>query len=338
MKHEPKLTVYTIKLKPATNGIENSNRWLFRNIIGEANQNELSDTFVFGEIFRKFIQLLDTEEMYSDSNSNKCMTANQPDIEDENVNTNIIPHNSQYIIEGKVEGGSFGKRRNKTSTTNKRDKSLVSENDAITEDFYFLLYTPLYSNKSTLFIQSYSDDSIDSVMKKFWQNFFKFPNQFNMPVIKRFIPKSIIENFRRNATVSNLVFSTDIPGETLLESTSTQTTKNYKVTVKITPLDGDLSMEDFSNEIEPIQSTYFTRLMNLGQFRKKKGVLKDQSTNNTTPFDIGSSFEIQPCIIISKYKSLNGDENDFDKIKELCFELLHEIKPEIYTDHAIQER
>lgn len=338
MNHEPKLTVYTIQLKPSNEKIENSNRLLFRNLIGESNQNELTDNYIFTEVFRHFIKSLDTPEMFSDTTSKKCMTANQPNIEDSNVNANIHLHSNQFIIEGKVEGGSYGRKRKKTSTVDKAKKSDVDERDAITEDFYFLLYSPLQSNKSTLFIQSYSDDSIDSVMKKFWQNFFSFQGTFNQPSIKRFVPISIIDDFKTNATVSGLTFTTDIPGNTLLDSTSTQTTKNFKVTVKITPTNDDLSVEEFEQTIEPLQNTLFTRFMNLGQFVKKKGTLRDIATKKTSPFDLGTSFEVQPSILLSKYITINNNESDFERIKNYCFTLLENVKPEIYIQNAIKER
>lgn len=338
MTHEPKLTAYTIRIKPVNESVENSNRWLFRNLINEANQNELTDSFLFTEIFRLFISSLDTPEMYSETTSKKCMTANQQNIEDPSVNPNILLHSQQFIIEGKVEGGSYGRKRNKTSTVDKSNKTDVSERDAITEDFYFLLYCPLQSNKSTLFLQSYTDDSIDSVMKKFWLNFFSCQGSFNQPIVKRFVPISIIEDFKTNATVSGLTFTTDIPGETLLESTSTQTTRNFKVTVKITPTGEDLSINEFEQTIEPLQQTFFTRLMHLGQFVKKKGTLRDTTTNKTSPFDLGSSFEIQPSILLSKYINIVGDESDFERIKSYCFTLLESVKPEIYIQNAIQER
>lgn len=338
MAHEPKLTAYIIELKPSNGTTENSNRWFFRNLINEANQNELTDSFIITEVFRHFISALDTPGMYSDITSKKCMTANQRDIEDPTVNPNIILHSQQFIIEGKVEGGSYGRKRNKTSTVDKSNKSHVDERDAITDDFYFFLYCPLQSNKSTLFIQSYSDDSIDSVMKKFWRNFFSFQGTFNQPTVKRFVPISIINDFKLNATVSGLTFSTEIPGETLLENTSTRTTRNFKVTVNITPTADDLSVEEFEQTIEPLQQTLFTRFLNLGQFVKKKGALRDISTNKTSPFDLGSSFEIQPSILLSKYITINGDPTDFARIKIYCFDLLESVKPEIYIQNAVQER
>jgi len=339
MKHEPRLTVYTLKVKPKNATIENSNRWLIRNIIGELNiEDNIKDSYALAELFKKFISSLDKPEMYSDDRTKKCITANQLNIGDSTVNPNIVLHTQKSIIEGTIEGGSYGRKRNKTNTGNKSIKSDVNESDAITEDFYFMLYIPLQSNKMTLLLQSYSDDSIDTVMKKFWKNFLSSPPSFNQPTIKRFVPESIIKDFKDNSSVSSLQFSSNIPGETLLESTHQSSNRNYKVTVQIIPSDDKFSLKEFEEKNEHIQKAYFTRLMNLGQFSKKKGVLVDNSTGKTSPFDLGTNFEIQPSILLSKYISINFDESDFERIRAYCFNLLESIKSEIYIQNAVQER
>jgi len=338
MAHEPKLTVYNLTIKPYNEKIENSNRWLFRNIIGEANNDTLTDEFIITDIFRKFIAALDTPEMYTDTISKKCMTANQINLADDNVNTNIILHSEECIFEGIIEGGTYGRRRNKTNTRNKTNKTNVDEGDAITEDFYFLIYMPLHSNKITLLIQSYSDDAIDRVMHKFWKNFFCYETIFYQPKISRFVPKSIIEDFKNNATISSLTFSTEIPSETLLEKTIKTTTRNYKVTVSVKPTKDDIPMDEFEDTVDQIQETLFTSSMHLSQFTNKTGMLKDNSTNKSSPFDLGSSFAIKPSILLSKYIVINENASDFERIRKYCFMLLKEIKCEIYPEYAVRVR
>jgi hypothetical protein len=336
MPHEPKLTVYILGLKPNKKAREKTNRWLFRNIIRQANDNPLTDEEIMHGLFREFVAVLDTPSMYSDTVSKKSITLNQntPD----GATNNIRVHSERFIIEGVIEGGAYGRRRNKTSTINKIEKTDIREVDAITDNFYFFIYMPPESTKSVLFVQSYTDDAIDSVMKKFWSNFFTVPTQFNQPSIRRYIPQSIIDDFKTNSTVSNLTFSTDIPGETLLENTSTLQTKNFNVTVKITPTNGDLTHSEYEQTIVPIQQNLFTKLMTLSNFTKKKGTLKDSTTGKVSHFDLGTNFEIQPVVQLSKYITINFDDTDFDRIKAFCFQLLDSVKPEIYLDNAIQER
>lgn len=338
MAHDPKLTVYTITLEPINNTVENSNRWLFRNLIGEANTNILDDSFIFIEVFRKLIAALDTPEMFSDAKSKKCITASQPDLEDPTVPPNITIFSNDFIIEGKIEGGAYGRKRNKTSTLDKTNKTDVDIVDAITDDFYFLLYMPLSSNKMTIMIQSYSDDSIDSVMKHFLEKFFRCDHQFKKPKMKRFIPLSIIEDFKRNSTVSNLEFTTEIPGETLLEGTNIGVEKNFKVSVKITPIGSDLTLEQFEETVGSVNQALFTRLYRLRDFTKKRGMLRDTNTNSTSPFDLGTNFEIQPSILLSKYIDFPNGEIQFDLIKQYCLVLLDNIILQIYSPNAIQER
>jgi len=336
MAHEPKLSAYVIKLNSIGRDIEKTNRNLFKNKTNNLGE-DIQDSFIFLETCAKFIQALDTEQMYSDENTKKSMTANQVDIEDEDVNTNIRFHSTNFIIEGIVEGGAYGKKRKKTSTANKRLKTEVSEGDAITDDFYFLIYTPLESDKSILLIQSYSDDNIDSVMKKFWRNFFTFPGLFRHPQIKKHIPNNIVEDFKNGATVSSLTYSTEIPSASLLGSSINFNTRNFKVTVKIEPTEEGLTYTEFDEVIEPIEEATFKNFR-LGIFNKKKGSLKDNETGKSSPFQLDNNFEIKPSILLSKYITINYNESDFERIKDYCFEILENIKQEVYPRNAVQER
>ncbi len=337
MAHDPKLNVYTIQLKASNNSPYNNNRWLFRHKINQANTTPLTEGFIMAEIFAKVIQQLDAPEMYADDVNKKCMTANQPNINDNNVNPNIILHSEQKIIEGKIEGGTYGRKRNKTSTINKAEKSRVQERDAITEDFYFLLYTPFNSSKSVLMIQSFTDDTIDSVMKKFWQNFFSFPTDFNHPKIERYIPNSIINDIKNNSTISSLSFTTEVLGQTLLEDPIIQEDHEFVVKVEIKPLRNELTVEEYTGIIDRIIHKV-QRFLPQNAFNRRTGTLRDRATDRNSQFEIGTDFDIHPTIYLSKHIELTGQESDFDRIRDFCFRLLEEIKTEIYPQHAVQER
>jgi hypothetical protein len=337
MAHEPKLSVYKIQLKPTRQNPYDNYRWLFRNLIQKANTDPMPEASIMEETFKKFISELDRPEMYSDGVSKKCMTANQREDAANTINQNIRLHSEHKIIEGKVEGGTFGRRRNKTSTQNKANKSLVEEVDAITEDFYFLIYTPLNSNKSVLMIQSFSDDTIDSVMKNFWQKFLSFSGAYNQPAIERFIPTSIIEDIKNNSTVSSLTFSTEVPGPTLLDEEVVTQQHDFLVTVDIKPTRSDLTIQEYESVIERIKRAVL-KILPLDNIRKQTGALRDKATNRNSPFEIGTDFDIHPTIFLSKYIEIVGDSSDFNRIRDYCFTILEEIKREIYPQNAVQER
>lgn len=337
MSHEPRLTIYTIHINPRRNNIERTNRNLFRHIIGEVTDDQLDDDYILTELFRSFINALDTPEMFSDKDTQKCMTAHQRNLADDAVDANLHISSEQMIFQGKVEGGKYGRRRNRTSTLDKTNRSEVGEDDAITDDFYFLLYLPPAEDKILLMLQSYSDDSIDSVMLKFLKNFFSVPDFYYKPKIHRYVPPSIIEDFKERTTVSSLEYTTTVAGETLLDETRIDTERNFIVTVKIKPIDGDLTMQQFEKTVSSFNKTIFTKTKNLSEFFKKRGTLRDNSTNKETPFELDSNFEIQPVILLRKYIVFPNDEMDFTLVRDYCFGLLDELKQQIY-DHGISER
>lgn len=338
MAHEPKLTVFTIHLKPANNETENSNRWLFRNIIGEANENVLEDSFLFIEVFKKFITALDKPEMFSDDKSKKCITANQPDLTDDNVAPNIIPHSEQFIIEGTIEGGAYGRNRNKTSTVNKINKEKVNDEDAITDEFYFFIYMPLESNKMILMLQSYEGDSIDGIFNIFWKNFFSYADIFKSPTIKRYYPESIINSFKASSAVSGFQYTTEIPSKTLFGRSIQTKDQKFKVTVKIVPTDDDLTVDEFERIAPNLGDKSISRLGKFLNFKNRKGILRDTVTNKQSPFSLDSNFHIQPVILLSKFINFPNDKIDFTLIKNYCYTLLEEIKIKIYPEHAVEER
>jgi hypothetical protein len=334
--NDPRLTVYIITIKPFKN-VESSNRNLLKHIINDFSEG-LKDSYILMEFFKKIVNTLDQQKMYSDEKIGKSMTAIQLDLEDENVNPDLRIHTDKHVIEGELEGGKFGRIRNRRSTSNKKDNSPVKKEDAITDKFYFLLYVPLEHNKLVLMVHSYSDESIDGIIRHFFQNLFKKEKVFNAPKIDRYVPPSIIQDFKNSAAVSGLSFSTEVPSKTLLEKSVKAVNKHYKVEVKITPIDQPLSMDEFDNAKSPLQNTSVGGLI-LANFRRRVGILQDSKTNKTSPFALDSSFDIKPVIPLSKYLTFGtDDEKNFKLIKDYCFKLLKVIKSEIYPTDEVQER
>lgn len=335
MPHEPKLSVFLIQLKPINSNIEKSNRYLFRNINGDLGNTEIGDNVLFMDFCQKFITVVDTENMYADDISKKCFTANQISIGDNETDSNVHFDMENKIIHGVLEGGKYGKQRKKTSTLDKTKKADVNAADAITDNFYFLLYTPLSSKKSILMLQSYSDDSIDTVMKVFFKRLLSYPDVFKDATISRYTPLSIIQSFQRGAVVSGLVYTTQVPGTSLLDAAITERNQNFKVTIKIEPTNEDIEVINFPQFISSIERSTFKNF-SLSSFRKKKGRLKNDVSGKSTPFEIGSDFEINPAIPLTQYLSPQNEVN-FNGIHTYAMTILNEIKPIIYASNAVQE-
>jgi len=335
MSHEPKLTVYTIKLKPLDNSLQNSNRQLFRQKTGQAD-NEVQDSVLFMDFFKLFLKEFESPEMYKHEASNKSMTFYQRDIDQNDVDTNVHANTSKFTISGVVEGGPYGRKKNKTDSGNKADKTPVKETDAITDDFYFCIYLPPESNKSILIIQSLIGDSIDSVIKDFWQKFLQHEGFFDTTAPTRYVPQAIIDDFKREIAVSSLTYTTTVAGQTLLDPAIDLQDKNFKITVKIEPL-GDMSVAEFEAAKESINDKQ-VGTTRLGGFRLKRASLKDTTSGKKSPFQLDSDYDVHPVIFLKKYIEFPNDILDFGLVAQYSENLLEKIlKPALYPQHAVIE-
>jgi hypothetical protein len=113
--------------------------------------------------------------------------------------------------------------------------------------------------------------------------------------------------------------------------------ESFKITLKIEPIEENISYEEFGLAVRTIDDMNLSNIP-IRDFNNRRGNLADSSTGRTTPFELSSSFDIKPNIILSKYISIEYNESDFDRIKEFCLEILEEMKQEIYPRNAVQER
>lgn len=337
MAHEPKLTVFTLILKTLDNEVENTNRTLFKHLTKNANGKSIKDSVLFMDMFAVFLKKIDTDEMYKDEKSKKSMTAYQSDITDNSVDTKIKPNVSGFTISGVVDGGSYGRKRNMADISDKKEKTAVTKNKAITDEFYFLLYAPPASNKSVLLIQSFSDESIDSVVKDFFVNFLSYKDVFDKPKIKRHIPPAIIEDFKKDSVITQFGYSTTVTGKDLFSPALKINDKEFKVSIKIEPVE-EMTMSEFQKSKSFLATIPFAVNNLLGNFKRKKATLKDNATMKKSSFEINSDYNIHPIIDLTKYIKFKNEEIDFGLVGAYCVKLLKdEIIPEIYPEYALTE-
>lgn len=337
MAYEPKLTIYTIKLKPLNDNLQNSNRELFRQKTGQANANGVADSVLFMDFFRLFLQRFESPEMYKHEASSKSMTFYQADIEDNDVDTNVHANTARFTISGVVEGGPYGRKRNKTDSGNKADRSPVNENHAITDSFYFCIYMPPESNKSVLMVQSLTGESIDSVVKDFWKNFLRHDGAFDTTNPTTHVPQSIIDIFKEDTAVSALSYTTVVTGQTLLAPAINLQDKNFKVVVRIEPL-GDMTIEQFEAAKADLDDK-MVGTNRLGGFRIRRAALKDNSSGKKSPFQMDSDYEVKPVIFLRKHINFPDGVFSFPLVAKYCEDLLENtLKPDLYAQHAIIER
>ena len=205
MSNDPKLEVYQVVLRP-NKKVDKTFRDFFIETLSEDNSlKDENDSFLFLEFFRYFITQVDIEEFILDDKSKKGFTAYDtkpaPGFE-----ASITPHSTDFIIEGTIEGGPFGHKRNKSSIDNKAEKDVMDNKVIILDKFYFSLYTPFKSNFGVLFIQSYTSDSISEIFIDFIQGLFYKSGMYKEAKIIKFVPKKIIDDFKESSVVKKFTY------------------------------------------------------------------------------------------------------------------------------------
>lgn len=336
MAHDPKLSVYYLDLKPESDDTPNTNRQLIRSILNIKRKESVEDEVLFVDFFRYFLNTIDTPKMVRNDALKKCMTAFQSNMESDDVQANLLPSVRESIIDGKIEGGPFGRRRKRRSIDDKLNSSEVSPGDAITDDFYFLLYIPLSSNRITLLVQSYSTDSLDTLLKNHFEDLFTIDKIFKRRRFKKYYPPSIIADFKKQTTVSKITYKEKFLGATLSDDAIKIKDRFFNVMVQIVPVDDEFSLDEFDEIVEKLSETRFMH-KKLGIFKKKTGNLTDGTTGNRAPFELDNDFDIHPKIDLKKYLTFEDDVINFDLIKTFCITILNELKAELYPQHAVQE-
>ena len=337
MSHNPKLEVYQIWLRPLNEGDITFRDYFTDTLPSKDSLKDSENSFLFLEFFRNFIKCIDTDEFISNNKKKKAFTAYDTRPIG-TVEPTIIPHSERFIIEGTIEGGRFGQRRNKSSIDNKIKKEDVTKKDIILDKFYFCLYTPLNSDLGILFIHSYSTDSISDIFVDFIGTLFTKQGLYKKALIERFVPKRIVEEFKEHSEVKKFTFSTRFVFDQLTNEPIIEDPEEFLIKIELVSKKG-LKKGSLKYWTSSIGAKLFNN-KKLQEFQNGKVYLQDLQTKKESPFDITSDFEIKPIIYLNDRISVDEDGiPNFDELKEYCFTLLEkEIIPEMYHLNAVSER
>ncbi len=336
MAHNPKLEVYQVWLKP--NGQTDKT---FRNFvldtISQENSEEVENSELFLDFFHHFIEKIDSDEFIANSNKKKAFTAYDTAPTEESEPT-ITIRTDKNLIEGTIEGGRYGIRRNKSSMENKSEKEGITNSDIILDKFYFCLYTPFDSDLGILFLQSYSTDSISDIFTEFISKLFKSHGTYTKAKIDKFVPRRIINDFKNNSNVKKFSFTSRFVFDHHNEESIGQEEEEFSIKIEAISKNG-LSKESLPSWLTSIGSKMFNS-QPLSGFSKGKVYLKNTQTNKETPFDIDSDLEIKPVIYLEGRIDISIDGlPNFSQLSQYCINLLdNEIIPEIYISDEVKER
>lgn len=334
----PKLEVFQIELRRTTHRELASFSELFLNKCAPKDENgeiiPQTNQFLFKIFTEEFLKKM--VDFVQDQREKKAFTVYDASLEDQ-LNSTIHFHSQQFIIEGTIEGGPYGKNKNVSDLSDKSQKSPVGMTNVILDKFYFFLYIPMDSSIGILMLHSYTDDSITTSFKNFLSKTFQFPKRYYKAIIQSYCPDVIKEEFRRGSVVKKFSFTKKTVITNILRNVPVQDHDvSFKIKIELTS-DRDISRERINEYIPLLKTLGFGDEENLEQLETYDGKVYLSKNNKETPFVIDGDFDISPCIYLEGRIGLETDGTPFwSELKDYCFELLPAIKQEIYPQYAVR--
>lgn len=201
----------------------------------------------------------------------------------------------------------------------------------VTDRYYIYLYCPIDAKVGIMFLEKKKGLNIHTAVDLFITEVFKTPRY--AVKMERFVPKSIINEYKDEGVVDSFTFTDAITTSVIDGQGIELEEKRYGVTIKIT------LPEDERPEFDVVQQmlqwlgngaiSLGNSVMHLSEFGKKKGSLQKEEKKYS--FEVGDDLKIKPMIPIDD--ELQDEDNSIlrrDEIKTMCDEVIAQIMEEVY--------
>jgi hypothetical protein len=177
MAHEPKLEIYRLKLINKEDGRATQFRNSFReNIKAIASlPKPKQDSDIYREFYKDFINSIDNGKGYkkSDKKEKAFKIAKEKNENGQLTSLTNSPLDNNFIINGILEGGKYGIKRNLGNINDAGENSDINKEHVVGDRFFFLLYAPIDFHTGILLIQGYTESKISDVFRDHIVDYFK---------------------------------------------------------------------------------------------------------------------------------------------------------------------
>lgn len=323
MATESQLEIYRIVLGKRT----------FKEIVREKNniptEEERTDENMFTLLFQNILSKLTQNAAWTSDRTKLGLALFSNDGED--VNRILSNHSGHFVIEGYIDGGYYDKLRTIAQTNNVATRERLGRDKMVTDRYYIYLYCPIDAKVGIMFLEKKKGLNIHTAVDLFITEVFKTPRY--AVKIERFVPQSIINEYKDEGVVDSFTFTDAITTSVIDGQGIELEEKRYGVTIKIT------LPEDERPEFDVVQQmlqwlgngaiSLGNSMMHLSEFGKKKGSLQKEEKKYS--FEVGDDLKIKPMIPIDD--ELQDEDNSIlrrDEIKTMCDEVLAQIMEEVY--------
>ena len=249
----------------------------------------------------------------------------------EAVNTILSSHYDSNVIEGYIDGGYYDRLRTIAQTNDVAQREQLGRDTMVTDRYYIYLHCPLGSNIGLMFLEKKKGLNIHTAVDLFVKEVFKTIH--HQVKIERFVPQSIINEYKDDGVVDSFTFTDMITTTAMDGHGADQEEKTYGVTIKISLPDDERPeynllpqmLQSLGNSTVQIGNS----IKQLSEFVKKKGSI--QKEDKKYSFEVGDDLKIKPMIPIDD--ELQDEENSIlrrNEIREMCDGVLGQIRNEVY--------
>ncbi len=336
---EPKLEIYKIILKGKT---ETQRRPAFRDFFRTRPEYltlkpPIENEDIFRIFHQNFFKNIDQPAYKKNEKKLKGFTIAYDNSTGTRLSKISSPINANEVIHGVLDGGLYGRTRNLSKVTSTVDRTPILVDHIVTDQFYFLLYTPMDYNTGILMIQGYSDIKISDIFRKHLQDYFK-TSEIKCD-FEYYLPDVFREKYLNGATLSTFTFTSgwhvsggfdeDLPKEF-----------DFNVKIEITDKDPKVPIKYYDRLMMALKSSFF----NINNVKKSLRDFQSEGTKIRTregkniPIQMEDQ-EIRPVILLNNVGvSIESGHNPaFTKVNEYCRKILEEIKLDLLPIHATQE-
>lgn len=339
----PKLEFYKFKLKPKSATFKS-----FRDFAVEELKfsYENSDEECLKHNFKHFISSFETDYA-KDDKLKKCLKIDGNVDTNEHLDKKPTFHLQSFIIEGVINGGSFGKKRILANVDKIEEKSeKLSDRKGVLSYYYIYIYLPSEHNEGLFMIHSSGgEDNITNIFRKFIENLFKGQN-YNRASITIFCPKYFQDEFKEGAILKSMSFNTTIDTDSYITEHENITVEEFDVKIEIIP-------KAKKNKIPVSDALYWKKILsklsfngsdkskNLEEFNRTTIQTENKETNSTKKFEWSSIDNEFIPVVYLKDRIQDWDLNDtglpdFKQLKDFCDELFEnqikkEVRPDLYV-------
>lgn len=275
-----------------------------------------------------FMEKIDLDDYYVDTTKRKALTAySAKDAPDKTITT----RDDGDMINGFLNGGSFGRRKTKAKLSNKKKTDPIYNDDVVGDDFYFLLYLPTQLHNGIIVIQSYKDSNMRGTFIKFLENILE--TETHRIKHKQFLPKVYKELFENNFLLKSATFNSTFVSDNDNDSEEwVEEANEYNVRITITPKK-EMSIKGMDNITKYLSNAlkYKFGRKPLGEFDKQKVTIGDDGPVKGGYLDLSvdNDLKIQPVVYFDDIVDRAGVP-DFKQIRKKCYQIFDYAKAEIY--------